>query len=838
MVALVAALAALAVAGRLVFAPIPNVVATTDIVLITGYAVGARARLRGRRAGRGGLQLWLGQGPWTPWQMAGWGLVGFGGAALGAVTGGASAGSASPLACGLAGFAYGALLDLSVMVTYGGEQSLDRYLAISARGMPFNVAHAAGNVVLALAAGPALVRMISRYRSGSSSSGARRRAVRARRCRRRAAGAPASPAALGARARGSWPCRCRPGRRRRSAWLERAQNPDGGFGASRRRRRRARRSRAGRCSGSRAPGATRSTFGRAGPIADRLPALAGRRPALDRRPRADDPGARGGRRQPAAVRRPRPGGGASPPTLAQRLVRGTGEPDRVRDPRPARRRAPSRPRSRALGRLAARRPERRRRLGLSAERRQRPGQHRRGAPGPGRRRRRPAPSDAPGRRLPAPRTASATAASRWQAGGPRTPSRPRGRSRAWSRRASSPPRCGSTATLRSTTSPARQAGDGHYRYSASSDQTPVWVTGQALLAVRAQGVPACARWPGRCATGGRRGTRAAGRSGSDARSAGRPSDQPDSPPATVSHGRRRLRATGSTHRRLGRVAERARSSPGRLRPCGSAHRPAPRTSCDWASRSAPRWTPRRGAGLLTALAHGRLCRRRRLASLALALAAGFLWYRRRPGRRAAATGYRCRRWTSRPRFAPGAPTRPSGPSPVPTEVLDELLELARWAPNHHLTNPWRFRVVGPRALERLKEAAGPEAAAKLDRAPTLVVCSCVLGGDPVQDEEDLHATACAAYIVLLAAHARGLAGYWRTPAVLRTDAGRAAVGLARRRAVRRPDPPRPSRSRSKAARPSARRSADDRHLPRLIPAMLSRCRRTRGAERRSASTWS
>ena len=117
------------------------------------------------------------------------------------------------------------------------------------------------------------------------------------------------------------------------------------------------------------------------------------------------------------------------------------------------------------------------------------------------------------------------------------------------------------------------------------------------------------------------------------------------------------------------------------------------------------------------------------------------------------------------------------PEAVPRELLEDLLDLARWAPNHNLTNPWRFRVVGPRSLERLKEAAGPEAASKLDRAPTLVVCSAALGGDPVQDEEDLHATAVAAYIVLLAAHARGLAGYWRTPAVLRTPEGRAAVGL-------------------------------------------------------------
>jgi nitroreductase len=117
------------------------------------------------------------------------------------------------------------------------------------------------------------------------------------------------------------------------------------------------------------------------------------------------------------------------------------------------------------------------------------------------------------------------------------------------------------------------------------------------------------------------------------------------------------------------------------------------------------------------------------------------------------------------------------PHQVPRETIGELIDLARWAPNHHLTNPWRFRVVGPNALERLKEAAGPEAASKFDRAPTLVVCSCKLTGDPIQDEEDLHATGVAAYIVLLAAHARGLAGYWRTPDVLRTDEGRAAVGL-------------------------------------------------------------
>jgi nitroreductase len=118
-----------------------------------------------------------------------------------------------------------------------------------------------------------------------------------------------------------------------------------------------------------------------------------------------------------------------------------------------------------------------------------------------------------------------------------------------------------------------------------------------------------------------------------------------------------------------------------------------------------------------------------------------------------------------------------GPEPVPRNLLEELLDLARWAPNHHLTNPWRLRVVGPLALARLKDVAGPTAAAKLERAPTLVVASAVRSEDPVQDQEDLCATACAVYAVLLGAHGRGLAGYWRTPEVLRTPEGLEAVGI-------------------------------------------------------------
>jgi nitroreductase len=116
------------------------------------------------------------------------------------------------------------------------------------------------------------------------------------------------------------------------------------------------------------------------------------------------------------------------------------------------------------------------------------------------------------------------------------------------------------------------------------------------------------------------------------------------------------------------------------------------------------------------------------------------------------------------------------PEPVPRETVEELLELARWAPNHHLTNPWRFRVLGPASLERLKQAA-PDGAAKLDRAPTLVACSVLQTGDELQNAEDVCAGACAVYAVMLAAHERGIATYWRTPQALREPAGREALGI-------------------------------------------------------------
>jgi nitroreductase len=118
-----------------------------------------------------------------------------------------------------------------------------------------------------------------------------------------------------------------------------------------------------------------------------------------------------------------------------------------------------------------------------------------------------------------------------------------------------------------------------------------------------------------------------------------------------------------------------------------------------------------------------------------------------------------------------------GSEPVARETLLELLEVARFAPTHHLNQPWRFRVLGPETLAALKRAAGEKEAAKLDRAPRLVVATAALTGDLVTDEEDVCATAAAIQLVLLAATERGIATYWRTPQVLRTRAGRDALGI-------------------------------------------------------------
>jgi len=165
MVAMVATLAGLAAVGRIAFAPLPNIKPTTDIVILSGFVLGGAPGFAIGATGALASNVVFGQGPWTPWQMAAWGLCGLLGAALGTATGRRVPRVPLALFCGALGLLFGAIMDLSTFTTFSGGHTLAQYLAISATSLPFNIAHAVGNVVFCLAFGPALVRALERFRA-------------------------------------------------------------------------------------------------------------------------------------------------------------------------------------------------------------------------------------------------------------------------------------------------------------------------------------------------------------------------------------------------------------------------------------------------------------------------------------------------------------------------------------------------------------------------------------------------------------------------------------------------------------------------------------------------
>jgi len=226
-VTLVAALAALAIVGRIAFAPIPNVKPTTDIVLLTGFALGGAPGFCVGAVTALISNFFFLQGPWTPWQMVAWGGVGIAGAGLARLTRGRELGRVPlALACGAAGLAFGAFMDLYIW-TLGAEQTPVAYLTVSASSLPFNVAHMAGNFVFCLLIGPPLVRALRRYR--------RRVEVRwpapAAAARAPAGAALAALVAVGVLALAAAPPASAAGSSAQAVrYLERAQNGDGGFG--------------------------------------------------------------------------------------------------------------------------------------------------------------------------------------------------------------------------------------------------------------------------------------------------------------------------------------------------------------------------------------------------------------------------------------------------------------------------------------------------------------------------------------------------------------------------------------------------------------------------------
>ena len=162
-VALVGALAALAVVGRIAFVAVPNVKPTTDIVLFSGFALGGAPGFAVGALAALVSNFFFGQGPWTPWQMAAWGGVGVFGAAVARMTRGREIGRVRlAIACAVAGVFFGLVMDL-FQWTLGEPHTPGAYAAVSARSLGFNIAHVAGNVAFCLLIGPAFVRALQRY---------------------------------------------------------------------------------------------------------------------------------------------------------------------------------------------------------------------------------------------------------------------------------------------------------------------------------------------------------------------------------------------------------------------------------------------------------------------------------------------------------------------------------------------------------------------------------------------------------------------------------------------------------------------------------------------------
>jgi energy-coupling factor transport system substrate-specific component len=156
---LVATLAAAAAAGRIVFAAVPNVQPVTVTAVVAGVALGPRAGMT-----VGGLaalvsNFYLGQGAYTPWQMLAWGACGLLGG-LGAPL--LRRRIALAVTCFVLGFAFDALMDVWEWLSFY-PHTWQAFAALYARGIWFDAAHATGNLVLALAVGPELRRLLERY---------------------------------------------------------------------------------------------------------------------------------------------------------------------------------------------------------------------------------------------------------------------------------------------------------------------------------------------------------------------------------------------------------------------------------------------------------------------------------------------------------------------------------------------------------------------------------------------------------------------------------------------------------------------------------------------------
>jgi uncharacterized membrane protein len=164
MVAVVGTLAAVAALGRDAFVALPDVKPITAMTLVVGYALGP---LSGFTVGALGMLMsnfLLGQGPYTPWQMAAWGCVGLFGALVGRLSGRQLGRMPLALCCGFAALGAKEVMNLYTW-TIGASHTPAAFLAVAATGLPFDLTDMVASFLFGLAFGPELARLLARMRA-------------------------------------------------------------------------------------------------------------------------------------------------------------------------------------------------------------------------------------------------------------------------------------------------------------------------------------------------------------------------------------------------------------------------------------------------------------------------------------------------------------------------------------------------------------------------------------------------------------------------------------------------------------------------------------------------
>lgn len=160
-VALVAVLGAVAAAGRIPFAALPNVQPTTFLVIASGFALGPRAGFMVGSTAALVSNFFLGQGPWTPWQMFAWGLAGSSAGVLKIVF--PNAGSKSVAAFNfLWGYLFGWVMNLWFWAAFTQPPGWKTFLAACAASFWFDTLHALGNVLFHEVFGSGLLKILRR----------------------------------------------------------------------------------------------------------------------------------------------------------------------------------------------------------------------------------------------------------------------------------------------------------------------------------------------------------------------------------------------------------------------------------------------------------------------------------------------------------------------------------------------------------------------------------------------------------------------------------------------------------------------------------------------------